>query len=75
MTPRLPGSTPSCHRTTANRAAACEGAVLARVPAELLRDPVDAGDRPRLHVLADLAGEDPQSSVIQYNRMVWNRPR
>jgi hypothetical protein len=48
-----------------------EGALLAGVPPRKLEAVAAAGDWPAVAVLADLAGDGPESTVVRYNREVW----
>lgn len=50
---------------------AWEGALLAEVTPQQLRAVVAAENWPAAAALADLAGEDPWSRVVQYNRAQW----
>jgi hypothetical protein len=49
------------------------GALLAQVPPAKLRVVIDSGDWPMAAALADLAGDDPSSTVIGLAREHWGR--
>ncbi len=52
--------------------AAWEGALLAGVLPGHLRAVVATGNWPAVAALADLAGEDPSSRVVRFNRERWS---
>jgi hypothetical protein len=62
---------PSFHGAKAGETWA--GALLAQVPPRKLQAVITAGDWPMAAALADLAGDDPSSTVIRFAREQWSQ--